>query len=138
MDKVHPLRRALVAAALPALAACSPTDRPTERTIEHGVYTRAQAKRGEVIHTRTCVQCHAAGYYKGRKLVESWSGQTLGALNTYLVNTMPEDRPSSLTPAQYADVMAFLLSIYDLPVGEEELPSDPAALAQIVIRKTGE
>ena len=134
MDKVHPLLRALVAAALPALAACS----PAERTIEHGVYTRAQAKRGEVIHTRACVQCHAGGYYKGRKLVESWSGQTLGDLNTYIVNTMPEDRPSSLTPSQYADVMAFLLSIYDLPVGEEDLPSDPAALAQIVIRKTSE
>ncbi len=130
--KVHPLLRALVAAILPLLAACS----PSKRTTEDGVYTQAQAKRGKVIHTRACFQCHAEGYYKGRKLVESWSGETMGALNTHIIDTMPQDRPSSLTRSQYVDVMAYLLSTYDFPVGEEELPNDQAALAQIIIRKT--
>lgn len=130
--KAHAIFRALLAVTLSLLAACS----PSQRTTEDGVYTLAQAERGKVIHTKACFQCHAAGYYKGRKLVESWAGETMGALNTHIYNTMPQDRPSSLRPEQYVDVMAYLLSTYDFPVGAEELPNDQAALEQIIIKQT--
>ena len=41
---------------------------------------------------------------------------------------MPADKPGSLTPAQTADVIAFLLSKGDYPAGQTELPADGAPL----------
>ena len=77
MDKLHPIFCALPVAMLALLASCSPAEQASAQTshltTEDDVYTVAQAKRGKVIHTRACAQCHANGYYKGRKLIESWS-----------------------------------------------------------------
>lgn len=141
----HPLPWAALLATLYCLTGCSPAEEAAAQTSQRswdekqstvdGVYTAEQAARGKKIHTRACYQCHADGYYKGRKLVEKWSGQTLSALNVYMVNTMPQDRPSSLSPAQYVDVMAYLLSVHDFPVGEAELPGDQAVLDKIIIEK---
>ena len=41
--------------------------------------------------------------------------------------------PASLTPAEYAQVVAYLLKINDVPAGEHELPPDSEALKKIRI-----
>ncbi len=104
------------------------------RSTADGVFTAAQAKRGERVQRRICIRCHIPAYYTGG-LVDSWVGNTVGALNSLIINTMPEDRPSSLKPEQYADLMAYILMLNGFPTGETELPSEDAALARIIIER---
>ena len=105
------------------------------RSTDDGVYTQDQAKRGERAHREACLHCHLPDFYKGG-LIDSWAGNTVGAFNLEIVNTMPQDRPSSLKSQEYADIMAFLLRLTGFPAGEEELPSDDADLAKIVIARS--
>jgi len=109
-----------------------PEDGPSSTA--EGAYTEAQAKRGERVQRRVCVRCHIPAYYKGG-LLDSWTGNTVGALNSQISNTMPEDRPSSLKPQQYADLMAYILMLNGFPAGDTELPSEDAALARIIIER---
>jgi hypothetical protein len=46
---------------------------------------------------------------------------------------MPKNDPASLTPGEYAQVVAYLLKINDVPAGESELPADSDALKKIRI-----
>ena len=44
---------------------------------------------------------------------------------------MPSNAPGTLTPEQYADVMAFVLSVNKYPAGQTELPTTSAALKSV-------
>ncbi len=44
---------------------------------------------------------------------------------------MPEGDPGSLQPEEYADVLAYLLSLNDYPAGDQPLPPDVAVLSTI-------
>ena len=46
---------------------------------------------------------------------------------------MPQDGPGSLSPAQYADVLAFMLNKNKFPRGRIELPADLDGLRTIRI-----
>ncbi len=105
------------------------------RSVNDGVYSEKQAKRGKRVQRRACFRCHIDDFYKG-SLIDSWAGNTLGALMTHIANTMPQDRPSSLKPRQYADFMAYLLQLNGFPAGAEDLPSDDSALAKIRIERS--
>ena len=58
---------------------------------------------------------------------------TVGALFDEVRMTMPFDSPGSLTPAQYADVLAYIFSSNSFPAGAKELDKDVAPLQQIKI-----
>jgi hypothetical protein len=45
--------------------------------------------------------------------------------------SMPADKPGSLSPAEVADVLSFILSKGGFAAGQTELPSDPATLKTI-------
>ncbi len=48
-----------------------------------------------------------------------------------MVETMPEDDPGSLSAQEYADVLAYILQLNDLPAGGVELPADPVLLEAV-------
>jgi mono/diheme cytochrome c family protein len=98
-----------------------------------GVYTTSQATRGEETYMGICVACHPAGTYKAAGFRASWSGRPLSELYEQVKERMPKNDPASLTPAECAQVIAYLLKINGVPAGETELPSDPAALKKIRI-----
>jgi len=50
-----------------------------------------------------------------------------------VAETMPQDDPKSLSPAEYADIISFVLSRNSMPAGEFELPSDMQKLKRIVV-----
>jgi hypothetical protein len=54
-------------------------------------------------------------------------------LYTYIKETMPRTDPNSLAPKEYADILAFLLSLNGMPAGRSELPADTATLKKITI-----
>ena len=48
---------------------------------------------------------------------------------------MPESNPGSLADDEFVDVIAYMLSVGGMPVGDDELRPDPRSLARIVIQQ---
>lgn len=102
-----------------------------------GVYTAAQATRGEDTYMSMCVACHPAGTYATPVFREKWHGRPLAELFTLVSETMPKQDPSSLEPKEYAQAVAYLLKINDIPAGKTELPADVETLKKIKIEMPG-
>jgi mono/diheme cytochrome c family protein len=109
------------------------------RTTQDGVYTAAQAKRGETVYGAACINCHApdlsgsgqASSLAGKDFNAAWNGVPLSDLFERIRDTMPADAPGTLKPAEIADAIAYILSKADLPAGPTELAADPADLKAI-------
>ena len=80
-----------------------------------------------------CVACHPRGTYSTAAFKTAWTGRPLSELFDLVREKMPKNDPASLTPAEYAQVVAYLLKINDVPAGEHELPPDSEALKKIRI-----
>jgi mono/diheme cytochrome c family protein len=109
------------------------------KTTHDGVYTAAQATRGEAAYTRKCASCHApdltgdgqASPLVGKEFQTAWADQPIADLFERIRATMPADAPGSLEAAEVADIIAFILGKNDMPAGDTELPADPSALKTI-------
>lgn len=66
--------------------------------------------------------------------MRAWEGAAVGQFYSLVSATMPYDGPGTLPPQQYADVVAYILSLNDFPAGDTELPPDPAVLDEIQIQ----
>ena len=98
-----------------------------------GVYSAAQATRGEETYMAICVSCHPRGTYTTPGFKATWIGRPLSELFDLVKEKMPKNDPGSLTPAEYAQAVAYLLKINEVPPGEAELPPDSEALKKIRI-----
>ena len=115
------------------------------RTAWDGVFSEEQAARGQAQYTRACASCHAAdlrGSSTAPSLVEEsfafqWADTSVGELFERIRTLMPSDRPNSLSPQTYRDIVAFLLQSNKFPAGAKELDSEPEALRQISITTKG-
>jgi hypothetical protein len=58
----------------------------------------------------------------------AWRRQTVGDLFELVSETMPENNPAGLERSQYADVVAYILSLNGFPSGAEDMPADAPAL----------
>jgi cytochrome c5 len=103
------------------------------QSTKSGVFTAPQAARGEETYMGVCVACHPAGTYKTAIFRETWNGRALSELFDQVKEKMPKNAPASLTPEEYAQVVAYLLKINGVPAGETELPADSDALKKIRI-----
>ncbi len=103
------------------------------QTTLDGVFNQLQVDRGEKLVAKYCAQCHDQSYFQD-VFLQSWQFQTVQALYDEIQATMPRDQPGSLKDRQYAEVLAFIFSINDLPVGEEKLDYKNGGLEQITIR----
>lgn len=109
------------------------------KTTLDGIYSEPQAARGEKIYAASCASCHGDDLsgggqtpaLAGKEFNLDWTGLTLGDLFDRTHGTMPADKPGTLTPAQTADVIAYLLKKGNFPAGAAELPADTAALKAI-------
>ena len=112
------------------------------KTTQDGVYTEAQAKRGEQIYAKACASCHAAdlsGSGQAPALADAdfnkeWDSQPLSDLFDRIHATMPADAPGTMKPEDVADVMAFIFARAHIPSGAADLPSDSAALKLITYK----
>ena len=106
-----------------------------------GVYTEAQAKRGEATYLEKCARCHRddlSGEEMSPALVGMafsfrWRDLSVNDIFTSLRSTMPPESPRSLSDQAYVDVVAFLLNANNYPAANYELEPDPTALAEIAI-----
>jgi len=100
-----------------------------------GVYTTAQAGRGEKLFQEKCSACHApdasggdAPALKGNEFATNWNDLSLGDLFDRIHVSMPMDAPGTLSNPQVAEVLAFLLKSGDYPAGETDLAADAGQL----------
>ena len=109
------------------------SNRERQSTLD-GVYTVEQARRGEKVAKDVCSACHLQDWFT-LVLIPSWAGAQLSMLYELMVTTMPQDSPGGLTPQQYADVLAYVFELNELPAGKEELSADKEALRTILIEQ---
>ena len=114
-----------------------------EKSAWTGIYSDAQADRGKVVYEEQCAFCHLAdltGQGFAPPLVDDafiqrWQDGNVGDLFTIVKVTMPQDKPQSLTDAQYAEIVAFMLKMNKYPSGALDLPSDAAGLKAVTFKK---
>ena len=114
---------------------------PQTSSVWDGAYTEAQAKRGEVLYGQECAKCHGATLsgggdapaLSGGTFLADWGSLTVGDLFERIRTTMPQDDPEKLSSQQYADLLAFILSRNDFPVGNSEVGTHAEMLKLIQI-----
>ena len=97
-----------------------------------GVYTEHQAQRGAQVYERICAECHDLDEFM-EPLMQSWTGAPISMLFFEITDLMPEDAPGSLEPAEYADVLAYILELNGLPPGQAELEPSEEVLQRIIL-----
>lgn len=112
-------------------------DAQQPRSVKDGIYTDAQAGRGQQIY-QACAPCHAASLQgglgpplTGESFIRNWSEYPLWDLATKIGKTMPQTRPGSLTPQQTADVVAYLIKVGGFPAGQSELGVTQAEMSAV-------
>jgi mono/diheme cytochrome c family protein len=106
-------------------------------TVLDGVYTHAQAGRGEAVYATRCSGCHEGQDADGPELtgkafLDRWREDTLEPLFTFIKTSMPGNFPGSLDERAYADVVAFILEANNLPAGTRELRPEMVGAIQLV------
>ena len=133
---------ALTLALVAGLAASGATGAPTAGaaaaqssagSLLDGVFTPAQASRGERTFSDVCAACHDTGEFSGGRFRISWVGRPVGELFETISTLMPEADPGSLSPAEYAAIVAYLLQVNNYPAGDTDLPTNVRALGQLEI-----
>ena len=108
------------------------------KTTWDGVYTEAQATRGDALWSELCSKCHGpdmsggdAPSLVGSEFSGDWDDLSVGDLADRLRVSMPQDKPQSLSREQTADVVSAILKANRMPAGTTELPSQSESLKQI-------
>jgi mono/diheme cytochrome c family protein len=81
--------------------------------------------------TNVCSTCHGRNEFSGPIFALTWRAEPLGALFEHVSTNMPQDRPGSLSPQQYIDVVAYILQLNGLQPGNRELAPDMAQLTRM-------
>jgi cytochrome c len=82
-----------------------------------GVFTVAQASRGEAAYGRSCAACHkddllgggTAPALAGEAFFRRWNESTADDVVQTMRSSMPQEAPNSLDAQVYVDIMTFLL-----------------------------
>lgn len=130
------IRNIFVATAAAFLAAVAgAAAQAPAKTTNSGVYTTAQAERGKKQFATSCTACHDTARFSGDTFLEAWNGKPLKEIWDIASGTMPEDNPGSLKQQEYADILAYFLSLNEYPAGEAELAPGAAPMANIKVEK---
>ena len=97
------------------------------------LYTEQQAKDGKQVFDTSCASCHGTNLLGGsappvsgpaflkKAKILGWS---VADMRNLVVSAMPASNPGSLSPQQYADVLAYLLAVDCYPPGDKSFPTD--------------
>lgn len=135
------MKRAWLLAAV-GLAAMMPALATAQRSRGAGkaIYAASQASEGARVYAVRCAMCHGPllsgsveiPSLKG-KFMANWAGKPVGDLYDYVAKAMPQPAPGSLSDADNARLVAFLLRENGLAAGSVPLPVDRAVLDRIVL-----
>ena len=111
------------------------------KSVNDGVYSDMQAKRGDALYKEQCATCHGDNLegsgpmpaLAGKDFLASWQGKTVGDLFEKTHTTMPATAPGSLTPEQAADIVSYLLAASKFKAGTMDLGTKVEQLKEIKI-----
>jgi mono/diheme cytochrome c family protein len=110
------------------------------RSAKEGVYTTEQAGRGKTAYDEKCASCHGsmasvtpdmAPLLNDSGFQNLWRDRSLAQLFGRIRETMPQDKPNTLSPEETAALVAYILSGNQLPAGDTALPVDLEILKEI-------
>ena len=103
-------------------------------------YTLAQAAAGEAAYQQQCVACHGdnlegfelAPSLSGNFFTRRWGGKAVSELAAEL-RRMPPEQVDGLDDRVYSNILAYLLQQNGAEAGDNPLPSEVAAMNEILI-----
>jgi mono/diheme cytochrome c family protein len=104
-------------------------------SIWSGVFTAAQAKRGNDAYQASCSGCHGSDLHAtdpeavdltGPAIRAKWNGKKLQERFETIRDTMPPGNANTLGDKTYMDILAFILQSNEFPAGNQELVPDTA------------
>jgi len=105
-----------------------------------GVYTTAQAERGQLIYSGQCGRCHGedlggsrAYPLAGERFMDHWDAHSLQQLFRRIRDTMPPAEAGTLSAADARDVVAYVLQQNGFPAGTTELAQGERELSAVQI-----
>jgi mono/diheme cytochrome c family protein len=110
-------------------------------SIWSGVFTAAQAKRGNDAYQASCSSCHGSDLratdaeavdLTGSAIRAKWNGKTLEERFERIRDTMPLGNANTLGDKTYMDILAFILQFNDFPPGNQELVQETAKMIVFV------
>jgi S-disulfanyl-L-cysteine oxidoreductase SoxD len=111
------------------------------KSIAQGVYTLAQASRGQQLYKAQCAECHGNAMegtvgspLAGDSFLANWSARPLTNFVDKIQKTMPFNLPGSLSRQESTDLTAYILQAGKFPAGQAELSE--AGLGQVVFPTT--
>jgi mono/diheme cytochrome c family protein len=107
---------------------------PTGKTILDGVFSEAQARRGQAAYTAHCSVCHgdalegiSAPQLTGNRFPERWREDTLDTIYNFIKENMPLGRAPGATripDSDYLDILTHILNVNGYRSGANELTPD--------------
>jgi len=118
---------------LPILAVCAEPQTSSRATVLDGVYSDAQAARGQALYTAICSACHglalegvSAPQLTGNRFIERWREDMLDTIYSFIRERMPLGRAPGAKPipgSDYLDILTFILKGNGYRAGASELTS---------------
>jgi S-disulfanyl-L-cysteine oxidoreductase SoxD len=129
-----------LAALVLALSTAATAQAPRPR-IWQGVYTDAQAARGQATYATTCSRCHNPDLsgdrgpaLKGERFMSTWGGGSVTRLFQKIRDTMPPFGTSTLDDATKLDIVTFILQTNGFPASTKDLALSELEAIDIVAR----
>jgi alcohol dehydrogenase (cytochrome c) len=102
-----------------------------------GPFTEAQAQAGQSVYASRCAVCHASGGETirliGPAFTQAWRSRSSRELYTRIKTTMPFSNPGSLSEAEAAAVVAYILKSNGAAAGAAAFtPATDVAIASII------
>ncbi len=139
------LRHARLAGWVPLVACLALHGSPSAAMADDGagLYSEAQAGRGEALYQQYCSACHGARLQgnpaaplTGEAFRARWEDRkhTLDDLFYIIRSLMPNNAPGSLAKAQYAEIVAYILKVNGYAAGGAELVPDASAMKAVTLQ----
>jgi mono/diheme cytochrome c family protein len=126
-----------------AIRTRGPRTQNAPNSVWGGVYTLAQADKGQAAYGKQCASCHGSAVegnddlcappLAGARFWRRWDGASVGELYDTIQTTMPEHRAGSLSGDEYAAIVSFVLKANQLPEGRQDLPAELSTLKRILL-----
>ncbi len=105
-----------------------------EKTVLDGVFSEAQARRGQAAYTANCGACHgsalegvSAPELNSSHFLERWREDTLDTIYSYIKDNMPLGRAPDaprIPDNDYVDILTHILHVNGYRTGETDLTAD--------------
>lgn len=107
-----------------------------QSSLQSGAFSEEQAVRGQALYYEHCLACHGemmngvdqAPPLAGPQFSSTWKGVSLLVL-VERMETMPPDKPGSLSRQDNVDILTYMLWYNGLPLGSEALATERDVLA---------